>query len=139
MPGDLLLDSGAIVSLLDRSQRHHESCKRFFGTWNGPVVTTEAVLTESTHLLARVTRGRETCLDFILTGGIIVAPSTKPSLIRCRKLIATYSTVPMDFADATLVVLAEELRSDLVFTTDSDFHIYRLPGRKHFRVMPDIS
>ena len=52
MAGELLLDTGALVSLLDRSQKHHEACARFFGEWDRPVVSTEAVLTEATHLLA---------------------------------------------------------------------------------------
>lgn len=43
----------------------------------------------------------------------------------------------MDFADATLVVLAEETGTDLVFTTDTkDFSIYRIGGRRPFRSMP---
>jgi predicted nucleic acid-binding protein len=44
----------------------------------------------------------------------------------------------MDFADATLVVLAEEVETDLVFTTDRrDFEIYRIKDRKRFRIMPN--
>jgi predicted nucleic acid-binding protein len=55
MAGELLLDTGALVSLLDRSQTHHVKCGRAFADWTGPVVSTEAVLTEATHLLAGVT------------------------------------------------------------------------------------
>jgi predicted nucleic acid-binding protein len=44
----------------------------------------------------------------------------------------------MDYADSTLVVLAEELGTDLVFTTDlRDFRVYRIRGRKRFRIVPD--
>ena len=66
-------------------------------------------------------------------------PSTDISLKRCRTLIEKYSDLPMDFADATLVVLAEELNTDLVFTLDQDFQVYRVRGRKQFRVVPDQS
>jgi hypothetical protein len=52
MPGELLLDTGALVSLLDRSQTHHLKCRRAFADWSGPLVSTEAVLTEATHRLA---------------------------------------------------------------------------------------
>ena len=48
MAGELL-DTGALVSLLDRSQTHHLKCRRAFTEWTGPVVSTEAVLTEATH------------------------------------------------------------------------------------------
>lgn len=41
----------------------------------------------------------------------------------------------MDFADATLVVLAEDLGTNLVPTTDQrDFSVYRIAGRKRFKI-----
>ena len=135
--GKLLLDTGALVSLLDRSQPLHESCAACLRAWAGPVVSTEAVLTEATHLLGRVHRGRETCLDFVLRGGAVIVPSTRESLARCRVLIDTYADLPMDFADATLVTLAEELDTHLILTTDHrDFEVYRIGGRTRFEVLP---
>jgi uncharacterized protein len=59
-------------------------------------------------------------------------------LRRAWELMRKYSGLPMDFADATLVVLAEEVETDLVFTTDRrDFEIYRIKGRKQFRILPN--
>jgi len=137
MAGELLLDTGALVSLLDRSQKRHLEFSRFFDAWDEPVVSTEAVLTEATHLLGRVPGGRKTCLDFFLAGGAVLVPSTQASLRRAATLIEKYGDVPMDFADATLVVLAEELGTNRVFTTDrQDFSIYRIAGRKHFVIEP---
>ena len=66
--GELLLDTGALVSLLDRSQTHHQKCRRTFAAWTGPVVSIEAVLTEATHRLAGVQGGRAACVDFFLSG-----------------------------------------------------------------------
>jgi predicted nucleic acid-binding protein len=139
VPGELLLDTGALVGLLDRSQTVHAACRDFYHTWQGPVVTTEAVLTESLHLLSDVPGGGVVCLDFILRGGIFVAPSSEISLRRCRDLMEKYSDLPMDFADATLVVLAEELDTEIVFTVDRDFRVYRIRGRKMFRLVPSAS
>jgi uncharacterized protein len=136
--GELLLDTGTLVGLLDHSQSVHEACAVFFSTWTGPVVTTEAVLTESTHLLSGVHGGPQACIDFILRGGVILMPSSAPSLHRCRQLLEKYSDVPMDFADSTLVVLAEELDTDMVFTVDRDFLIYRIRGRKRFQKFPEM-
>lgn len=137
MPGELLLDTGALVSLLDRSQALHQDCTRFLEEWRGSIVSTEAVLTEATHLLGRVKGGREACLDFFISGGALLVPSDEGSLRRCRKLLDEYADLPMDYADSTLVVLAEELGTNLVFTTDRrDFAVYRLRGRRPFRVVP---
>lgn len=137
MPGELLLDTGGLVSLLDRSQRHHLKCRHAFAEWTGPVVSTEAVLTEATHLLAGVHGGRGACVDFFLSGGALLVPSSATSLRRVRKLLDKYADLPMDFADATLVALAEELDCTSVFTTDrTDFSVYRVKGRKPFRIVP---
>lgn len=138
MAGELLLDTGALVSLLDRSQTHHGACRRVFGDWAGTVVSTEAVLTEATHLLAEVAGGRAACVEFFLAGGAVLVPSTPASLRRVRALLDKYADLPMDFADATLVALGEELASSLVFTTDRmDFSAYRLNGQKPFRIVPE--
>ena len=138
MAGELLLDTGALVSLLDRSQTHHRRCRTFFETWKGPVVSTEAILTETTHLLSSIDGGPTASVDFFLGGGAVIVPSTPASLTRVRALMAKYADLPMDFADATLVALAEELNSPLVFTTDrTDFAVYRLKDRKPFRIVPE--
>ncbi len=137
MPHELLLDTGALVSLLDRSQRGHREFMRFFDAWEGQVVSSEAVLTEATHLLGRISGGRKACLDFFLGGGAVLVPSTPSSLRRCREIMEQYEDLPMDYADATLVVLAEEIGTNLIFTTDrNDFDIYRIRGRKPFQIKP---
>lgn len=137
MASELLLDTSALVTLLDRSQRHHEIFVRTFEAWEREILSTEAVFTEATHLLGRVPGGREACIEFFLTGGAILVPTTMSVLRRVRHLVSQYSDLPMDYADATLVVLAEELDTNLVLTTDRrDFGVYRIRGRKHFKVLP---
>ncbi len=133
----LLLDAGALITLLDRSQRNHDAFAAFFDGWHGAVVSTEAVLTEASHLLGGAQGGRTACLDFFLAGGATLVPQSRAALGRCRELVERYRNVPMDYADATLVVLAEDLDTDLVFTTDEkDFSIYRIGKRRRFRVAP---
>jgi len=135
--GELLLDTGALVSLLDRSQNNHRKFVQFFAGWDGPVVSTEAVLTEATHLLGGLHAGRQACVDFFLSGGALLVPATTASLRRSRELLGQYSDLPMDYADATLVVLAEELGTNLVFTTDRrDFAVYRTRTRRSFEFLP---
>ncbi len=137
MAGELLLDTGALVSLLDRSQPQHAACVRFFDQWDRPVLSTEAVLTEATHLLGGLKGGRQACVDFFLSGAALLVPATEDSLRRSRDLVIQYADLPMDYADATLVVLAEELGTNLVFTTDNrDFGVYRIKGRRRFEIHP---
>lgn len=133
----LLLDTGGLVTLLDRSQRSHRAFVEFFDAWQGVVASSEAVLTEASHLLGRVPRGRSACLDFFLVGGATLVPPSRVTLERCRDLVERYADLPMDFADATLVVLAEDLGTNLILTTDrQDFSIYRIGGRRRFKMVP---
>ena len=136
MAGELLLDTGALVSVLDRSQVHHEKCVRFFDGWDAPVVSTEAVLTEATHLLGRVRNGRKACVEFFLDGGAVLVPATVPSLRRVRELLEEYADLPMDYADATLVVLGDLLRVTSIATIDvNDFSAYRLANGKALKLV----
>lgn len=98
------MDTGALVSLLDRSQSRHLDFVGWFEGWRGQVVTSEVVLTEATHLMGRVKGGRAACLDFFLQGGAVIAPHSVGSLRRARELVVQYADLPMDYADATLVV-----------------------------------
>lgn len=61
------------------------------------------------------------------------------ALRRARSLMGRYRDLPMDFADATLVVLAEEIGTRLVFTSDHrDFSVYRIRGRQSFTIVPPV-
>jgi predicted nucleic acid-binding protein len=133
----LILDTGGLVSLLDRSERRHAACVEFFSSYRGDVLTTEPVLTEAMYLLGELPRASKACLDFILRGGAVLVPQSPASLRRAALLMETYADTPMDFADATLVALAEETDTDEVFTLDRrGFGTYRLNGKRGFRIHP---
>lgn len=136
MARELLLDTGAFISLVDRSARQHSECVAVLEGWRGPVVTTEAVLTETLHLVGPGWENQRVCLEFFLRGAFVLVPCSKKSLRRVAELMEKYQDVPMDFADATLVALGEELGTEWVFTLDRGFSIYRLHGKRRFRVLP---
>jgi predicted nucleic acid-binding protein len=134
---ELLLDTGAFVALVDRSEELHESCVAALESWSGPVVTTEAVLTETLYLVGPAWRTQKNALEFVLRGAFQLVPSSPKSLQRVAVLMERFRNVPMDFADGTLVVLGEELETDLIFTLDRrGFSTYRLNQRKPFRIIP---
>ena len=137
MANELLLDTGAFVALVDRSERLHADCVAVLESWTGPVVTTEAVLTETLYLVGPQWKAQQVCLEFILRGAFQLIPSSQASLRRVAALMDRYHNVPMDFADATLVVLGEELETEWVFTLDRrGFNTYRLKQRKGFQLIP---
>ncbi len=83
-------------------------------------------------------KGQEALLRLAARGDLVAADLKHEDLERCRELMAKYRSLPMDFADATLVVLAEKLKTKRVFTLDSDFRVYRIGGRGLFEIVPEV-
>ena len=137
MGADLLLDTGAFVALVSPDEKQHAACVATLADWQGTIVTTEAVLTETLYLVGTRADYQETCLKFFLRGAFILIPSTVTSLERVAQLMKKYRDLPMDFADATLVVLGEQLETNLVFTLDRrDFSVYRINNKTLFQIFP---
>lgn len=133
MAAELLLDTGAFVALIDRDEKAHAGCVAALESWAGPIATTEAVLTETLYLVGPRWRAQKSALEFVQRGAFQLVPSSVKSLQRVAVLMERYRNVPMDFADATLVALGEELETDWVFTLDRrGFSTYRLVQRKPF-------
>lgn len=133
----VLLDTGAFVALLDRSESHHDRCVRFLTEYQGRLLTTEPVLTEVMYLLGPSVNAQRSAVNFILRGGATLVPQSMESLARSVTLMEKYRDIPMDFADATLVTLAEDIGIQEIFTLDKrGFTVYRIRGKKTFTVWP---
>jgi len=132
-----LLDTGPWVALIDKSETMHKKCFKWLQNFSGELYTTEAVLTEVMYLLDFSTAAQLSALDFVIKGAVNLVPSTKYSLKRVQKLMDKYSDLPMDFADATLVTLAEETQVLHICTLDKkDFALYRLSKNRPFVIHP---
>lgn len=135
---NLLLDTGAFVALLDKSEKNHSRCVNFFKSFQGKILTTEPVLTETIYLLGPSVRAQKAAIEFILKGGTAIVPQTGQSLSKASTLMEKYKDIPMDFADATLVCLAEETGIDEIFTLDlRGFSAYRFREKKPFIIFPE--
>lgn len=133
-----LLDTGAIIALLDRSDRWHEACLRALEDVRLPVLTSVAVLTEVFHLTGDSPREVDAVWSFLHSGAVLIGEIGGSDLPSLATLMSRYRDRPMDFADATLVHLAErESLSDILTVDHDDFETYRIAGRRRFRVAPD--
>jgi predicted nucleic acid-binding protein len=133
----VLMDTGPWVALIDRSEASHTECVNWFKDFTGEIFSTEAVLTEVMYLLNFSSDAQEAALDFVLEGAITLVPSNPTSLLEAKRLIKKYDDLPMDFADATLVCLAQDLSVPEIVTLDKKgFGVYRLKGGKPFVILP---
>jgi predicted nucleic acid-binding protein len=130
-----LVDTGAILAILDRDDRWHAACAAAFQHVRAPLLTSEAVLTELFHLVDG--HEIERAWRFVRSGAVTVGAITDDDLSALNGLMSKYRDQPMDFADATLVHLAQREAIHLIFTIDhDDFETYRIEGRKKFRIVP---
>jgi predicted nucleic acid-binding protein len=135
---EALVDTGAILALLDRDDRWHGSCVEAFRSLRLPLLTSTAVLTETFHLVGDKTREVAAAWTFIRSGAVTVAPIDDDDLPSLHGLMTRYRDRPMDFADATLVHLAQRHSLATILTVDhNDFETYRIDGRRRFRIAPD--
>jgi uncharacterized protein len=132
-----LVDTGAILALLDRSDRWHRVCSETFRELRLPLVTSQAVLTELFHLIGDSRKEMEATWKFLRSGAVLLRTIEDSELAEIHELMSRYWDRPMDFADATLVHLAKRESLSTVFTVDpGDFDTYRIEGRRRFRVLP---
>jgi len=130
----ILVDTGPLVALFDPADESHERCVSVLQTIEEPLGTTIPVLTEAFHLLSPSSIGAQRLMDFISEGGLIVWYLHDEVITRAFELMIQYSDRPMDFADASLVVIAENERVRKVFTIDrNDFAAYRVKrGHRYY-------
>ncbi|MGH8610450.1 MAG: type II toxin-antitoxin system VapC family toxin [Gammaproteobacteria bacterium] len=132
-----MIDTGAILALLDRDDRWHAASVEAFAAFRVPLITSAAVLTELFHLVGDNRHEVEAAWSFLHSGSVSVLPINDADMASLHALMKKYHDRPMDFADATLVHLAQRESFNTVFTVDfEDFETYRLPGRKRFRIFP---
>jgi uncharacterized protein len=132
-----LIDTGAIVAIVDGSELRHRACLDALASLRLPLLTTEPVLTELFHLTAARNLSVEKAWRFVLSGAISVRYVADSDLSDLHALMAQYEDRPMDFTDATLVHLAACESLSLILTVDhDDFETYRIAGRKRFTILP---
>ena len=137
MPANALIDTGAILALLDRTDRWHDTCVDAFHQLRLPLLTSQAVLTELFHLVGDARTEMEAAWQFVRSGAVVLGTIEDAELQSVHGLMSRYWDRPMDFADATLVYLAKRESLSAILTVDhADFATYRIEGKRQFRILP---
>jgi predicted nucleic acid-binding protein len=131
-----LCDASPLIALFDLSDEAHARCSGALKTFTGRFVTTWPVLTEVFHFIDRP-KSRRMLWNFVLSDVVRVEDVLAVDLERMRLLMEQYADLPMDFADASLVVLAERLRVFRIFTLDRrGFGVFRPRYAQGFEIFP---
>ena len=133
----ILIDAGPLVALVDGDDQHHAASIQTLKTIREPLATVWPAISEAMYLLSDLPRAQEVIWDVLSSERIRLISIGLHDVPRMRELMAKYSSLPMDFADAALVRVAERDGIRKIFTVDkTDFKIYRLHGRRPFTVIP---
>jgi predicted nucleic acid-binding protein len=133
-----LVDTGAIVALINRDDHFHAQAAAWFLGFRGRLLTTEAVVTETAYVLAGSPEHQYAALRWIQRARSadlleVVAIEDYDALVG---IMQKYRDLPCDYADATLIALAEKTSVLQIATVDQgDFSVYRVRGRRSFRIL----
>ncbi len=130
MKPQIILDTGPLVALLNRGDRHHRWAMDQWAQIVPPLFTCEAVLAEACFLVRRFPGGQAAVLDLVQRGVLDVSFRLIEETDAIFRLLRKYRDVPMSLADGCIVRMAERRAAGLVLTLDSDFSIYRKNGRQ---------
>jgi uncharacterized protein len=120
-----LIDAGPIIALFDKDDKFHGSIKEFLKGYEGFLYTTWPVITEVLHMLDFSVDTQINFLKWIKRGALDVKQINTEDISRIIDLSEKYSDVPMDFADASLIIVSESENIKEIISIDSDYYIYR--------------
>lgn len=132
----IIADAGFWIALADKRDKHHEIANNTAKALDELLITTNPVITEVCHILLK-RQGIKAQLSFMnmyKLGAFEVFELKKQHRERIVCLMNQYADLPMDFADASLVLLAEYLEHGRILSTDCrDFHTYRWKNAEPFQ------
>lgn len=131
----IIVDTGPLVALLNRRERHHSWAVERMDVIEPPIFTCEAVLSEACFLLQDMDGGPDAVLALVARGIVRSDFHVMAELDSVRALMKKFASVPMSLADACLVRMTEMDPRRVVLTLDSDFKIYR---RNKRQVVPTL-
>lgn len=122
---NILIDAGPLIALFDRSDKYHLKAISFLKSLERGLITTWPVITETSHMLSFSTKAQANFLEWIERGGLKIYEMEHDHISRLSELTKKYDDVPMDLADASLIVVSEVKGIHQIASIDSGFYIYR--------------
>ena len=132
----VLLDTGPIVAMLDRSEQRHADCAELISQLDAPLVTCEAVLAEACYLLREVRGAAEAILENVECGNFLVPYRLTGRATKLARLMKKYADQPMDFADACLVDMAGAMGTGPRLTREGGVPFFFRGGNSPFVAFP---
>jgi predicted nucleic acid-binding protein len=135
MRNSIIADTGFWVALGSKKDKYHDVAILAAKLLPYDPITTWPVITETFYLLQKYqgVNIAQLFLEQIDQGSVAIFAIEARHLGQIQELVGKYADLPMDLADASLVILAEELGHGRILSTDQrDFNAYRWKSHKPF-------
>jgi uncharacterized protein len=127
----IVVDAGPLIALFDRDDRYHRRAVEFVRGCEARLITNLPVITEAAFLLRFSVEAQRDLLIWTHRA-VEIDSATSADLPRIATLLDKYRDLPADFADASLVALAERSHILQIASVDKDFTVYRALGKRAF-------
>ena len=138
MKKDVILDTGPLVALLNRRDRHHRWAKDQWAEIAPPLLTCESILAEACFLVQPFAGGHMAVLEMVRRNVLDLSFRLAEETAAVSRLLKKYQDVPMSLAEGCLVRMAEQHPESVVFTLDNDFKLYRKYRRQRIPTLSPI-
>ena len=131
----VLSDTGFWLALINKRDKHHDRAVAFMAACREPLLTTWPVMTEACYLLGRdvSVESQMIFLQMLRHDMVDIADISTGQIVKMETLMQKYADLPMDLADASMVLLAEALGHGRILSTDQrDFNTYRWKNHQPF-------
>lgn len=120
-----IIDTGPIVAFFDGSDKYSKDFRDYLKSFSGRLFSTLSVITEASYLLEDIQPAQLDLIEWIKEGAIQIVEINNADFKLIHKYMQKYKDTPMDFADASLVILGHKINTNNILTLDSDFEVYR--------------
>ena len=131
----VLADASFFVALLNKREAGHLRCQQAYQRIDAQIVTCEACVAETFHLLHRARHAVDALFRNIREGAIEMPFRLSDSADEIQNYIERYTDTSCDFADACLIAMADQLGTGDILTLDSDFKHYRWRRNRRFNLL----
>jgi predicted nucleic acid-binding protein len=125
-----LIDASPMIALFNKDDKYHTKIIDFLKIYKGILTTSWPVITEVSYMLSYNTNVQIDFLKWINRGGVKIENIGELDIKRIIELSQKYSDIPMDLADATLIIISKRLNIEDIITIDADYYIYRTADKK---------
>ena len=116
----IVADTGAIVALIDRDDKHHRTVSALYRENPARWVLPWAILPEVDYLVGSCmgARAEEAWLSDLADGAFQVEWGRERDLSRAHALSRQYRALELGLVDGVVIAVAERLRAEAVVTLD---------------------